>query len=175
MHYMFDLECLGHAHDCIVVSVGAVKFKLETGEILDQKYWELSLTEQKRKGRSIDVTTIQWWSQQPSEVLAALHGGAHRVTIEVFIREFNKFIEEKGYYWAKGTNYDLEILTNLYAQYGQQPPFKYSKWLDARVFYHLAKTLRIEPPRERIGAHNALADALYQTEVVCNIYKRLKK
>ncbi len=173
--YMIDIEALGTQRDCVIVSVGIVKFNIRTGETLDTKYWELGLGEQQRRGRTIDVGTVMWWSNQSSEALKALQIKPDRTTIEVFIREFNKFIEEKGYYSAKGTNYDLEIIGDLYRLYGQQAPFKYSKWLDARVYYFIGKQLGILPKYENTLAHNALADAEFQTKVVCTIHAAMQK
>lgn len=168
--YMIDIECLGVNKDCVIVSVGVVAFNLQKGVILDQKYWELNLRQQQKAGRTISADTVQWWSAQSSNTLKALQNKS-RTNIEDFIKEFNSFIEQKGYYWAKGTNYDLEILANLYNQYGHLSPFKYSKWSDARPFYRLAKDFKLEPPEDRSLAHNALDDAVYQAKVVCNVYR----
>jgi hypothetical protein len=94
----------------------------------------------------------------------------NRCAIIDFIGQFNKFIQEKGYYWAKGTNYDLEIISDLYKLYGQKTPFKYSKWLDARVYYYTGKQLGILPKFENACPHNALDDAIFQTKVVCKVF-----
>ena len=170
---MLDIEGLGVGRDAVVVSVGAVRFNLDTGKILNTQYWDLGLKEQQRKGRVISADTVCWWARQTPDVLSALTN-TPRYPIEIFIKEFNQFIEGKCFFWAKGTNYDLEILTNLYQMYDQQSPFRYSKWVDARVYYMLGKRLGILPKKERTGAHNALADAIFQTEVVCHIHKELK-
>ncbi len=173
IHYMIDIEALGTSHDCVIVSVGIVKFKLKTGEILDKKYWELCLGEQQRAGRTIDSSTLMWWAKQSPEVLKALQS-TDRIGILDFIREFNYFIREPGYYHAKGTNYDLEIIGNLYRLFKERPPFKYSKWLDARVYYFTGKALGILPKLANTRAHNALSDAEYQTEVVCAVFKAMQ-
>lgn len=172
INYMIDIEALGTSRNCVIVSVGIVKFKIRTGEIFDEKYWELGLGEQQRKGRSIDSSTVMWWANQSPNTLKAL-SGKNRIPIADFIREFNHFIQDKGFYWAKGTNYDLEIITDLYRLYEQQPPFRYSKWSDARPYYNLAKQLRILPNIDREDAHNALEDAKFQTQVVCTVYKTI--
>lgn len=171
--YMFDIESLATSKNAVVVSVGAVKFKM-SGEVLDKKYWELNLREQEKKGRSLSSDTIRWWSMQSSEALSAIANG-DRTPIEIFIKEFNHFIQEPGYYSSKGTNFDLEIIANLYADYGQYAPFKYSKWFDARAIYILAKELGIYDANRPEIPHNALSDAEYQTSVMIKVFNQLKE
>lgn len=176
---MIDLEALGHSHDCIVVSAGIVKFNLMNGNILDKKYWELNLKEQKRIGRTIDVTTVQWWALQSENTRKALSNRG-RTDVFKFLHELREFIKEPGYYWAKGTNYDLAILENLNShfntsEYSQGRLFKYSKWCDARVMYLLDKEIvKLNRPSHSDEGHNALADAEFQTKVVCKVYNALK-
>ena len=173
-HVMIDIECLGTSRDCIIVSVGAVRFDIKTGEISAKQYWELGLGEQQKRGRTIDSSTIMWWANQSVETLTALKS-TNRIAILDFIREFNKFIEGKCFFWAKGTNYDLEIIGDLYRLYEQRPPFRYSKWLDARVYYFIGKQLGILPKYTNNAPHNALEDAAFQTKVICTIHAALQK
>lgn len=171
-HIMIDIEALGTSRDCVIVSVGATRFNLDTGHIIDREYWELNMRQQQKKGRTVDSDTIQWWSKQSEFTMKALQSN-NRTAILEFIKEFNQFIQGKCFYWAKGTNYDLEIIGDLYKLYEQRPPFKYSKWVDARVFYMLGKKLKILPDAENEVIHNALADAEFQTNVVCAVYKAM--
>ena len=178
-HIMIDLECLGTSKDCVIVSVGAVKFNLNTGVIVAQEYWELNTKEQQQKYfRTIDADTVRWWANQTPETLKAIQSTHNRVSITRFMEDFDRFIEGPNYFWAKGTNYDLEILTDLYTRSNllrpRAGPFKYSKWVDARVYYLLGKELGIMPNLTNEGAHNALADALFQVKVVTTIHKTLK-
>ena len=179
---MIDIECLGTGKDCVVVSVGAVKFNLNTGDILKEEYWELNMREQQNKlNRAVSVDTVSWWANQTPETLKALQSTHDRVSITRFIEDFNEFIAGPNFFWAKGTNYDLEILTDLYQDAHdhldneiQVRPFKYSKWVDARVYYLLGKELGIMPRHAHEGAHNALQDAIFQTKTVCQIHRTLK-
>jgi len=180
-HIMTDIECLGTDKDCVVVSVGAVKFNLNTGVILDERYWELDMHEQQRVlKRTINAQTITWWSNQTPDTLKALQ--SHKRTgIEEFLGDFAEFIKGPNFFWAKGTNYDLEILTDLHRSASiwinpkiNHNPFRYSKWVDARVYYLLGKELGIMPKHAHEGAHNALQDAIFQTKTVCQIHRTLK-
>lgn len=180
-HIMLDLEALGTSRDCVVVSVGAVKFNLNTGVILDERYWELDMHEQQKVlKRTIDAHTITWWSNQTPDTIKALQSHK-RVGIEEFITEFTNFIKGPNFFWAKGTNYDLEILTDLHKAASiwinpsiNRTPFQYSKWVDARVYYLIGKELGIMPKHTNEGAHNALQDAIFQTKTVCQIHRTLK-
>lgn len=173
-HIMLDIEALGTDRDCVIVSVGAVRFNLDSGHIIDKEYWELNMRQQQKDGRTISADTINWWSNQSPETIKALQS-KNRCAINEFIGQFNNFIQGKCWYWAKGTNYDMEIVGNLYEMYGHKNPFKYSKWVDARVFYMLGKKLGILPTEKNDSAHNALADAEFQTRVVTSIYKTLSQ
>ena len=173
-HIMIDIEALGTQRDCVIVSVGATRFNLSTGKIESKKYWELSMREQQQKGRTISADTVQWWSYQSTSTIMALQSNERKPILD-FIKEFDQFIEGKCFFWAKGTNYDLEIISDLYRLYEQKPPFRYSKWVDARVYYFIGKYFGILPQLENQSAHNALEDATFQTKVVCAIHAAMQK
>ena len=61
-HAMIDIETLGTTPDCVVLSVGAVKFdpyKLE--EPHSKMLWRPSGDEQINANRRVDQNTLEWW------------------------------------------------------------------------------------------------------------------
>ncbi len=174
MHYMVDIEALGKHSDAVVVSVGIVSFNIYYGSLIDSKYWELELGPQQEKGRTIDSDTIMWWCHQTDEARLAIRNTT-RISVDTFLTEWALFTKEKGFYWAKGTNYDFTILNDLSRHYNNGILIPGSKYCDARVIYNMAKWLNITKKGTNELPHNALADAIYQTQVVCEFYSKIKE
>ena len=69
-HAMIDIETLGTDPDCVVLSVGAVKFDPFTlNEPHSKTLWRPSADEQLNADRSVDQGTIEWWGKQAEELV----------------------------------------------------------------------------------------------------------
>jgi len=67
-HAMIDIETLGTEPDCVVLSVGAVKF--DPYKLTDphaKTLWRPSADEQMTADRSVLESTLQWWAGQPQQ------------------------------------------------------------------------------------------------------------
>ena len=65
-HLMIDLETLGTLADSVVLSVGAVKFDLDS-DAVDERgfYGSVSIDSNLEAGRRIEEDTLLWWLKQP--------------------------------------------------------------------------------------------------------------
>ena len=61
---MLDLETLGTRPDCVILTLGAIKFdpfsEKEPGPGI---HFRLDIEDQLAKGRTVDDSTIEWWAQ----------------------------------------------------------------------------------------------------------------
>lgn len=64
---MIDLETMGKNKDAPIVSIGAVFFTPETGDIGQEFYTVVSLESAMGQGATPDGDTILWWLKQSSE------------------------------------------------------------------------------------------------------------
>ena len=61
-HAMIDLETLATTPDCVVLTIGGVKFDPNTlGESTQPFYYRFNVDEQLDKGRTTSESTLEWW------------------------------------------------------------------------------------------------------------------
>ena len=64
---MVDLETLGTSADSVILSIGAVKFDLETGEIDNRGFYaSVSVESNLSFRRRVSEETLLWWLKQPA-------------------------------------------------------------------------------------------------------------
>lgn len=168
---MIDIETLGTRPDCVVLTIGAIKFNPESmDEPFDGFYHRLDVDGQLELGRTVDQDTLDWWNTQPAEVRDEALGEDDRTSITQFIKEFNKALVGVKSIWAQGPTFDFVILENLYRQTGTPIPWHYWQIRDSRTLFQVVGDPRT-PGRDQ--AHNALADCYYQARGVQQIYQQL--
>ena len=68
-HAMIDLETLGTKPDCVVLTLGAIKFNPYKQTEPDKGlYIRLNVDEQTKMGRSVDDGTLEWWGKQDKAI-----------------------------------------------------------------------------------------------------------
>jgi len=169
---MLDLETLGTRPDCVILTLGAIKFNPYS----DQEpgpgiYFRLDIEDQLALGRTVDDSTIDWWAQQDPRVKEEAMGeSGDRVDVAKMRYELNKFLVGVDYIWAQGPAFDIVILEDLYRSQGWGFPWHFWQIRDSRTLFGVHGD-----PREkgRDQAHNALADCYYQAQAVQKTYKSL--
>ncbi|NQW82286.1 MAG: 3'-5' exoribonuclease, partial [Polaromonas sp.] len=62
---MVDLETLGTVADAVILSIGAVKFDLDSDAIDDDGFYaSISIESNQETGRRIQEDTLIWWMGQ---------------------------------------------------------------------------------------------------------------
>lgn len=171
-HIMIDIETLSTAKNAVVLSIGAVFFNPKTGDILDEFYKELRLSDQ--ANRKIDIGTVQWWMKQVAE-----HPERARIFEQGDINEHcpvrNALILLRDFLgdgakcvWACDPDFDLDILATLYADYDLTVPWKYNEPKSVRTVREIAKLHQIGLPKLEI-THDALDDCKRQIAEVAEL------
>ena len=169
---MLDLETLGTRPDCVIMTLGAVKFDpfdpdREPGPGI---YLRMDLNEQLALGRTVDDSTINWWAQQPESVRTEAWDNTDRVTIAELKSNLNRFLVGVDDIWSQGPVFDIAILEDLYRSQNWGFPWSFWQIRDSRTLFKVAY-YKLESNRDQ--AHNALVDCFYQAQAVQTIYKRL--
>lgn len=171
-HIMCDLETLGTTADAVILSIGAVKFDLETGDIDDSAFYRsVSVDSNLEKGRRISEDTLIWWFKQPAAAQAVFHEA--KESLDGALIEFSDWIGSGDYsMWSNGADFDLPMMAHAYTQFGIEIPWKFWNSRCFRTYKNLpgAKSIRVEPTGVK---HNALSDAFQQAQTVCAIHKAL--
>lgn len=167
MELMVDIETLSVHPDAIVLSIGAVAFDPASG--LAPAAFESTLDRTQQVSRRIDPATVAWWIRQAEENPgAALVFDEPRpepvfAALQRLTDYYHKWCDEDSGVWANGPDFDLVILRSLYADLGQQPPWKHTQHRCYRTLRSFAREagLHIDIAPNQLK-HNARSDADYQ-------------
>ena len=165
---MIDIETAGTNKDACILTVGAQIFDpFGQGYPTDSYYARIDIDSQPE--RSIDQSTIDWWSQQGLASLEEAFGGADRKPLQQVLTELSKFIFHCDHIWANGITFDMNILEDAYKSYKIALPWKYYRVRDARTIYAL------HPELEKLPAsHNSLEDCQRQILLLQKTIRFLK-
>ena len=175
-HMMINLETMGKNPDAPLISIGAIFFDPQTGDMGP----EFSKTiDMDTAGGVIDRGTIKWWLKQSREAQSAIL--TDEIPLDDALLQLREFIDENSgeffvQVWGNGANFDNTILRRSYERQGIPCPWRYYNDRDVRTIVELGKAIdfdaRTAIPFEG-ERHNALDDARYQAKYVSVIWQKL--
>lgn len=151
--WMIDLETLATDTNAVVTEVSIVGFEIDSGKIVSEKTWKLSVDEQIAAGRSISSGTLAFWLKQSQDardhLLESMDEHCNEnctklpISIHAFLEEFRAHILINTRQWeyetfgrdeapespeprayGNGPTFDLGKIASLYAQFGDGPATK---------------------------------------------------
>ena len=175
-HLMIDLETMGKNPDAPIISIGAIFFDPQTGDMGPEFIKTIDL---ETAGGVIDRDTIKWWLKQSREAQSAIM--TDEIPLDDALLQLREFIDENSgeffvQVWGNGANFDNTILRRSYERQGIPCPWRYYNDRDVRTIVELGKAIdfdartAIQFEGER---HNALDDARYQAKYVSVIWQKL--
>jgi len=170
-----DLETMGKRHNAPIIALGAVAFNLATLEIGEKFYANVNLASSVALGSVMDPETVMWWMQQSEDARKAVTRKGRQAP-EV-LADFADWLTSNAValkdrrIWACGTDFDCVILAEHYRKAAIDVPWMYYATRDYRTIRELWKSV---PEDTRVGAHNALDDAVHQVNHLFKIRKTLK-
>lgn len=173
IHAMIDLETFGTKPDCVITSLGVIKFDPYTDtEPYDGLYLKLDIDEQNELNRSVDDDTMAWWGKQEASVRNEALSEEGRTNLTEALSQINKSLVGVDKIWAQGPVFDIAILEHLYRQLNTPTPWNFWQIQDSRTLFNLMPV----DPRKAIqeDLHNALADCYYQAKCVQQTFKHFR-
>lgn len=171
-HVMIDLETLGTTADAVIMSIGAVKFDLESSDIDDAGFYaSISIESNQSYGRVIDEDTLLFWLDQSAEARQVFT--EPKQSLDAGLAALSDwFGHNKRYVWSNGASFDIPMLEHAYRKLGWEAPWEF--WNSRCV-----RTYKSLPCADRVAKlandHNALRDAVNQARYVQAIHAQLKK
>ncbi|HAX8496940.1 TPA: exonuclease, partial [Escherichia coli] len=174
-HLMIDLETMGKNPDAPIISIGAIFFDPQTGDMGPEFSKTIDL---ETAGGVIDRDTIKWWLKQSREAQSAIM--TDEIPLDDALLQLREFIDENSgeffvQVWGNGANFDNTILRRSYERQGIPCPWRYYNDRDVRTIVELGKAIdfdaRTAIPFEG-ERHNALDDARYQAKYVSVIWQK---
>ncbi|TLJ12698.1 exonuclease [Escherichia sp. E3659] len=175
-HLMIDLETMGKNPDAPIISIGAIFFDPQTGDMGPEFIKTVDL---ETAGGIIDRDAIKWWLKQSREAQSAIL--VDEIPLDDALLQLREFIDENsGEFfvraWGNGANFDNVILRRSYERQGIPCPWRYYNDRDVRTIVELGKALEFDAraaiPFEGVP-HNALDDARHQAKYISAIWQKL--
>lgn len=169
---MIDTETLGTTADAIILSLGAVRFDLATGEIDDAGFYgSVSIESNLQYSRRLGEDTLLWWLKQTAAAQQVYH--EPKQPLALVLDDFADWLGAgDNFMWSNGADFDLPLLAHAYTQIGREVPWQFWNSRCFRTYKNLPGAKLVSSPITGIK-HNALSDALSQAQHLCAIHKAL--
>ena len=160
-HIMLDNETLGTVADAAIMSIGAVKFDLDSDAIDDAGFYaSVSIDSNLELKRRVQEDTLIWWMKQPVDAQGVFHES--KQTLENALVELSDWIGDGDYcMWSNGADFDIPMLAHAYTQLRMEIPWKFWNNCCFRTYKNLPQARQVKFVASGIK-HNALTDAVNQ-------------
>lgn len=161
---MVDLETMSTANNASIISIGAVKFTLNSkqDELAPEQlfYTSIDLESCEEAGLHISADTIRWWMTQSPEAQTVLKDMRRR-SLESALNAFSEWFPKDAWLFGNGSTFDNIILRNAYKAVDKDYPVSYRY----DVCYRTIAKMHTDVEMSRFEGiqHNALDDAKAQT------------
>lgn len=171
-HLMIDLETLGTTADSVILSVGAVKFDLESDAIDDEGFYgSISIESNMDAGRKISEDTLLWWLKQPAAAQSVFH--EDKLPLEQTLIDLSDWLSDGEWIvWAKGPGFDVAMLEHAYKHARIAVPWDFWNVRCVRTYMDLPGAKGVSAPLEGMK-HNALSDAYQQARTIQMIHRKI--
>jgi DNA polymerase III epsilon subunit-like protein len=175
---MIDTETMGLPPDGALLSIGAVFFDLQTEQFGPPFSRTISLATAVRDGGTLTPSTIMWWLGQSQEARDAVRfsGGDIRVVLAEladYIAEHSRVQDVRP--WGNSSSFDMTLINSAYIRSGIPTPWHFTNERCFRTVRNMYPQVEYNIEKKGKGAHNALADAVFQAEHLIAIKNRNKK
>lgn len=163
---MLDLETLGNKSNSALLSIGAVEFNIETGEIGRKFYKVINLQSCLDIGLKINASTFYWWLQQNQGARDAVCVDK-KFDIQTALHMFSGWMKDcikDVQIWGNGARFDIGILEDAYVACGiQEMPWSFRSERDVRTLVSFAPEIKTAHPFKGTE-HNPIDDCIHQIE-----------
>ena len=132
---IIDFETMGqNVHDCAVIDMSAMVFQWDKftsndpynlGDVFKVKKFKLDVSEQvKNYNWVVDKGTLDFWSQQDSEVRKNIAPKSSDLSVADFCKQFTDFLIDGpkiDYWWSRSNSFDPVILERLFKSQNKVP------------------------------------------------------
>lgn len=168
---MIDIETMGTNPNSSILSIAAIEFNIDTGEIGKEFYTNICLQSCKNLGLDIEPSTVLWWMNQNESARKKLIEEPGLSIIEA-LKSFNNFIQGNYKIWANSPAFDCEILKNAFKKSLLPIPWNFWDERDVRTLVSIYPEIKQNCTFKGTG-HNALDDCKHQIEYCTLIWKKI--
>lgn len=173
---MIDLETLDTKPNCVILTIGAVRFSPTGMGIVEKLELKPTIEDQTEKyNRTIDDETIQWWGKQSPEAVEEAFNEVGRLSFAECLEILYKFCWNRRAVWSNGAGFDIVALETGYRDVGVAIPWPYYNARDTRTLFDITGVSLKDKKYGTRTTHKAVEDAEHQAIVVQDAYRKLIK
>jgi hypothetical protein len=173
---MIDIESLDTSPNCVILTIGAVRFDPRGMGIVERLELRPTIDEQTEKyNRVINEDTLRWWGEQSPEALDEAMGDRDRVSFNDCMEALYKFCWNRRAVWSNGASFDIVAMESAWRNLGMRIPWPYYTVRDTRTLYEVAGVNLKDKKYGTSTTHKAVEDAEHQAIVVQDAYRNLIK
>jgi hypothetical protein len=177
---MIDLETLDTSPNCVILTIGAVRFDPKGMGIVEKLELRPTIEDQTEiHNRIINEDTLRWWSMQSTAALEEALGDRGRESFKSCMETLYKFCWNRRAIWSNGASFDVVACESGFRQtlteYPNAIPWPYYTVRDTRTLYEIAGVSLKDKKYGSKTTHKAVEDAEHQAIVVQDAYKKLIK
>lgn len=174
---MLDTETAGLPPTGALLSIGAVFFDLHTCTLGPTFNRTIHLASSVKHGGTMDPGTFLWWLRQGDAARKAVAYGGE--PLDLVLTDFSNWIAQHCRHadvrpWGNSSSFDLTIVGGAYKRLGMPAPWSYDNERCFRTLRNQYPGVEYDPGEKGDGAHNALADAVFQAQHLFKIRNRNK-
>jgi len=175
-HLMIDIETLGNRAGCVITSLAAVEFDMNTGETGREFYERIDIQSCLDLGLFVQGNTIKWWFDQTKEAQQELFIDTQNLMKVLY--DFKMFVDvlkpANLKVWGNSNRFDLGILAKAYyAGNHKEIPWKFTLERDVRTLVSFLP--KIKENEVFVGVkHNPIDDCKHQIKYCTKIWKHYR-
>lgn len=174
---MIDIESLHTTPDCVILSIGAVRFDPKGMGVVEKLELKPTIEDQTEiYNRKISDDTIRWWSEQNPAALEEAFSDEGRIPFVDCMETLYKFCWNRRAVWSNGAGFDCIVMEDAWRQTSDKPnPIPWPFWSvrDTRTLYEVTGVSLKDGGH--VTTHKAVEDAERQAIVVQQAYIKLMK
>lgn len=173
---MIDIESLDTSPNCVILTIGAVRFDPRGSGVVEKLELRPTIEEQTEKyNRVINEDTLRWWSTQSEAAMEEAMGDRDRVSFKDCMEALYKFCWNRRAVWSNGASFDVVAMESAWRQLDMRIPWPYYTVRDTRTLYEIAGVSLKDAKYKTMTTHKAVEDAEHQALVVQDAYMKLMK
>lgn len=174
---MIDIESLNTTPDCVILTIGAVRFDPKGLGVVERLELRPTIEDQTEiYGRTINEDTLRWWSTQSEAAQEEALGDRDRMSFKDCMELLYKFCWNRTNVWSNGAGFDCVVMEHAWRQVSERPnPIPWPFWSvrDTRTLYDITGVKLKDGGHTT--SHKAVEDAERQAIVVQKGYVKLIK
>ena len=171
---MLDLETLGRKSNAVIVSLGAVEFNLETGEIGREFFEVIDIQSCLDMGLTVEGSTLYFWLQASQQARDAICKDPQ--DIQTVLLRFDKWMRncvDKVNIWGNAARFDIGKLEDAYVVCGYHDnPWYFRSERDVRTLVAFAPEIKANEPMFGVE-HNPIDDCKHQIRYCSKTWNKL--